>query len=161
MLKRIYINEDACIGCGLCKVYCVAEHSRAKDIIKAHKREVPKPVPRVRIERKADVAFSLQCRHCSEPWCVYSCLTGAMQKDPVTGLVKVDQDKCMGCWTCILACPHGAIVRDQGKKTVAKCDFCPDRDMPACVANCPNEALMVVEENDFVKSGSPDLPGKK
>ncbi len=154
MLKRIYINEDACIGCGLCKVYCVTEHSRSKDVIKAHKREAPKPVPRVRVERKADVAFSFQCRHCDEPWCAYSCLTGAMQKDPVTGQVKVDRDKCMGCWTCILACPHGAIARDPGKKIVAKCDFCPDREMPACVANCPNEALMVVEENDLEKSRS-------
>jgi len=153
MIKRIYINEDVCIGCGLCKVYCTTEHSRSKDIIKAHKREMPKPVTRVRIERKAEVAFSFQCRHCAEPWCVYSCLTGAMQKDPVTGLVKVDQDRCMGCWTCMLACPHGAIARDQGKKIAAKCDFCPDRDVPACVANCPNEALIVIEENGLEKSG--------
>ena len=158
MIKRIYINEDACMGCGLCRVYCATEHSRSKDVIKAHKRETPKALPRVRIERKAEVAFSLQCRHCAEPWCVYSCLTGAMQKDPVTGLVNVDQDKCMGCWTCILACPHGAIARDPGKKIVAKCDFCPDRDVPACVANCPNEALMVVEENGLVKSISQASP---
>jgi len=54
----------------------------------------------------------------------------------------------------ILACPHGAIVRDHGKKIVAKCDFCPGRDVRACVANCPNEALMVVEENDLEKSRS-------
>jgi carbon-monoxide dehydrogenase iron sulfur subunit len=60
----------------------------------------------------------------------------------------------MGCWTCILACPHGAITRDRGKKVVAKCDFCPGRDEPACVANCPNEALMIVEENELEKARS-------
>lgn len=146
-MKRIYINEDVCMGCGLCSVFCTTEHSLSKNIIKAHKKETPLPVPRLRIERKAEVAFSLQCRQCDQPWCVYSCLTGAMQKDPVTGQVTVDQDKCMGCWTCMLACPNGSITREKGRSVVAKCDFCPGRDTPACVANCPNEALMVVEEN--------------
>lgn len=145
-MKRIYINEDACIGCGLCRVYCTTEHSRSKDIIKAHKREEPRPLPRLRVERKAEISFSFQCRHCDEPWCVYSCLTGAMQRDPVTGLVTVDRDRCMGCWTCVLACPHGAITRDPGQKIVAKCDFCPGRETPVCVANCPQEALMIVED---------------
>jgi carbon-monoxide dehydrogenase iron sulfur subunit len=152
-MKKIYINEEACMGCGLCRVFCATEHSRSKDIIRAHKKESPAPVPRLRVERKAEIAFSLQCRQCEEPYCVYSCLTGAMQKDPATGLVNVDPEKCMGCWTCILACPHGAIVRDQGKRIVAKCDFCPGRDVPVCVANCPNEALMVVEEVDLDPAG--------
>jgi anaerobic carbon-monoxide dehydrogenase iron sulfur subunit len=29
---------------------------------------------------------------------------------------------------------------------VGKCDLCPDLDTPACVANCPNEALIIVED---------------
>jgi carbon-monoxide dehydrogenase iron sulfur subunit len=103
-------------------------------------------VPRIRVERKGEISFSLQCRHCDEPWCVYSCLTGAMQKDPTTGIVTVDTQKCMGCWTCILACPSGALTRDNGEKVVAKCDLCPGRDVPACVANCPNEALVFIED---------------
>ena len=144
-MKRIIINEDVCMGCGLCKVYCKAEHSQSKDIIKAFKREFPVPLSRVRVERKNEKSFSLQCRHCDEPWCVYSCLTGAMQKDPITGMVTVDEEKCMGCWTCILACPNGALVRDAYYNVVAKCDLCPEREVPACVAYCPNEALMVVD----------------
>ena len=147
-MKRIHINEGNCIGCGLCRVYCTTEHSRSKDVIKAHKREVPAPLARLRVERRADVAFSAQCRQCDEPWCVYSCLTGAMQRDPVTGLVRVDKERCMGCWTCVLACPNGSITRDLGQKVVAKCDFCPDRDTPACVANCPQEALQIVEDDN-------------
>jgi len=41
-MKRIYIGEDLCMGCGLCKVYCATEHSMSKYIIKAHKRELSK-----------------------------------------------------------------------------------------------------------------------
>lgn len=140
---KIYIKEDACIGCGLCRVYCQTEHSQSKDVIKAFKREKPRPLPRIRVERKGQVSFSVQCRHCTEPWCVYSCLTGAMLRDVAKGIVTLDPEKCIGCWTCILACPYGALTRDLSHKTVAKCDLCPGREIPVCVANCPNEALVL------------------
>ena len=136
------------MGCGLCRVYCQVEHSLSKDILKAFKRESPGPAPRIRIERDGHTCFSVQCRHCDDPVCVYSCLTGAMTRDPVSGAVCVDRDKCMGCWTCILVCPLSAITRDKDRKVVAKCDLCPDREIPACVANCPNEAItLAVEES--------------
>ena len=144
------------MGCGLCQVYCKTQHSVSKDILKAFKKESPRPVSRVRVERKAEVCFSLQCRHCDEPWCVYSCLTGAMHRDAATGMVVADRNKCMGCWTCIVACPNGALTRDFDNKVVAKCDLCPGLDIPACVANCPNEALVFVEEG---KENVPELAG--
>jgi carbon-monoxide dehydrogenase iron sulfur subunit len=150
-LKRIYINMDACMGCGLCGVFCTVQHSRSKDIIKAYKAENPPPVSRLRVERRAEIAFSLQCRQCTEPWCAYYCLTGAMHRDRITGRIVVDQDKCMGCWTCLLACPFGLITREKTRNVVAKCDLCQGSEIPACVANCPNEALMVVEEDQSVE----------
>lgn len=140
-MKRVSIREDVCIGCGICRVYCQAEHSQSKDMIKAFKKESPRPLPLIRVERKEELSFAVQCHHCAEPWCTYCCLTGAMHKDLSTGIVTVDQDKCIGCWTCILACPYGALTRDTKEKVVAKCDLCPGQDIPVCVANCPNEAL--------------------
>ena len=148
-MRKVYIKEDVCIGCGLCRVYCQAEHSQSKDIIKAFKKETPRPLPRIRVESKGEVSFAIQCRHCDEPWCVYSCLTGAMRRDPASGIVTVDTEKCIGCWTCLLVCPYGALVRDEGRKIAAKCDLCPEHEMPVCVANCPNEALVLsVEDGD-------------
>jgi carbon-monoxide dehydrogenase iron sulfur subunit len=64
-----------------------------------------------------------------------------MTKDPKTGEVKHNKEKCMGCWTCIMVCPYGAIKMDKENKVVAKCDLCQDLEEPACVANCPNQAL--------------------
>lgn len=144
-VKRIVFKEDVCMGCGLCTVYCQVEHSRTKDIIKSFKRESPRPLPRSRVERRDELSLFIRCNHCSTPWCVYSCLTGALSKDPGTGMVTVDHEKCIGCWTCILACPYGALTRDMSSHQVIKCDLCPDRAEPACVANCPNEALIYIE----------------
>ncbi len=142
-MNRIYVKQDVCIGCGLCRVYCQVEHSQSKDIIKAFKREWRRPLPRVRLERHLEVSFPVQCHHCDEPWCVYYCLTGAMNKDSIDGKVTVDAQKCVGCWTCILACPYGALGRDHGNKTVVKCDLCPEQEIPTCVIKCPNEALVL------------------
>jgi carbon-monoxide dehydrogenase iron sulfur subunit len=142
-MRRVYIKEEVCIGCGLCEVYCQVEHSQSKDLVKAFKKETPRALPRVRVERNVEISFPIQCRHCSEPWCVYSCLTGAMHKERTSDKVTVDTEKCSGCWTCIAACPYGALSRDLNSKTVINCDLCPGRDVPACVINCPNEALVL------------------
>jgi carbon-monoxide dehydrogenase iron sulfur subunit len=147
-MRKVWVREEVCMGCGLCQVYCQTEHSRSKDIIKAFKRESPRPLSRIRVERNGAVCFSIQCRHCEEPWCVYACLTGAMRRDPSSGTITVDPEKCIGCWTCLLVCPYGALARDDSRKIVAKCDLCPDHDVPVCVANCPNEALVLSLEGE-------------
>lgn len=144
-MKRVYVKEEVCMGCRLCEVHCRLEHSRSRDIIKAFTRESPRPVSRVRVESRHPVSFSVRCQHCEHPACVYSCLAGAISRDPETGAVVVDEERCAGCWTCLLACPFGAIMRDTARGRTAKCDLCPGADTPACVANCPNEALSYEE----------------
>jgi len=144
-MKRIYIKEQVCIGCHLCEVYCQVEHSQTKDLIKTFKRESPRPLPRVSIEERKPVSFSVRCQHCDEPPCVYACLTGALHRDAGSGVVTVDEERCIGCWTCILVCPFGAIRQDRHRRMIVKCDLCSGKDEPACVTNCPNEALVYVE----------------
>lgn len=145
-MKRILVREEVCMGCGLCEVHCLVQHSKSKDIIKAYKKEYPKPLSRVRVEISKPSSFAVQCRHCEDPPCVVACLSGAMHVDEETGLVVHDAEKCMGCWTCIMVCPYSAVKMDvSGRRVIAKCDFCPDLDVPACVANCPNEALVYRE----------------
>jgi carbon-monoxide dehydrogenase iron sulfur subunit len=140
------IEEEACIGCGLCEIHCFTQHSKSKDIIKAYKKEYPRPAIRISLEISKPISFAVQCRHCENPPCVMSCLSGAMHIDNRTGQVLHDSEKCIGCWTCIMVCSYGAVVKDaSGRKIVAKCDLCPDIDIPACVANCPNEALRYEE----------------
>ncbi len=143
-MKRVYVKERACIGCHLCEVYCQIAHSQSKDMIKAFKKE-PRPLPRLRIDEHGSVSFSVRCQHCDEAPCIDACLTGALSRDPESGMVMIDNDKCAGCWTCLLVCPFCAISQDRVNKKALKCDLCQGEESPACVANCPNEALAYVE----------------
>ena len=144
-MKRIFANEEVCMGCGLCEVYCTVEHSASKDIVKAFNKEKPRALSRVRLEVNKPVSFAIQCRHCEDAPCVTACLSGAMTKDEETGLVTHNKEKCMGCWTCIMVCPYGALRMDVDGKVVAKCDLCMNKETPSCVANCPNGALICKE----------------
>ena len=148
MTKKIVANPNACMGCGLCEVSCTVQHSKSKDIIKTYNKESPRPISRVRLEMSKPVSFAIQCRHCENAPCVQACLTGAMQKDPQTGLVTHNPEKCMGCWTCVMICPFGAIKMDNQNRIIAKCDRCLELETPACVANCPNGGLEIKEVSD-------------
>ena len=57
-------------------------------------------------------------------------------------MVSVDTSKCIGCMTCLAVCPLGCIKT--GTYAV-KCDLCKGEDMPACVKNCPNKALVYMD----------------
>ncbi len=146
-MKRIYIKEEYCIGCRLCEIHCLVQHSKSKKIIKAFKKEFPRALPRVLVEEKGYLSFAIQCRHCEEAPCIEACITGAMYRDKTTGTVLCDEDRCVGCWMCIMVCPLGVIKRNLEKNKIAsKCDLCQGEEIPVCVANCPNEAL---ELRDF------------
>ncbi len=147
-MKRIYIQEEYCIGCRLCEIYCQVKHSKSKKIIKTFKEEKSDIIPRLIVEEIGYNSFAIQCRHCQDAPCVEACISGAMQKNKNTGAVVCDENKCVGCWSCIMACPYGVIKRDISEKKVAsKCDLCIDEEVPVCVKNCPNEALKFMEKD--------------
>ncbi len=147
-MKKIYIQEEYCIGCRLCEIYCQVKHSKSKKIIKAFREEKHDILSRVLVEEIGYNSFAIQCRHCEDAPCVDACISGAMQKNKNTGVVICDGDKCVGCWSCIMVCPYGVIRRDvSSRKVASKCDLCVDEDIPECVKNCPNEALKFVEKD--------------
>jgi len=147
-MRRVYIKEEVCIGCHLCEVYCQLQHAQSTDLIKAFKRESARPLSRLRVEERGVVSFSVRCQQCDEAPCVQACITGALSRDPDSGVVDVDEERCIGCWTCLLVCPLGAIRQDAIQKRALKCDLCQGEEIPACVANCPNEALVYLEVQD-------------
>ena len=145
-MKRITIYEEYCISCRLCEIHCLVQHSRSKKIIKAFREERDTILPGVQVEQSGYVSFALQCRHCDDAPCIAACMTGAMRRDPQTGAVLCDREQCVGCWMCIMVCPVGAIRRGPDDQAASKCDLCMGADIPACVAHCPNEAL-IYEDN--------------
>ena len=110
-MKRIVAHEEHCIGCRLCEIHCLVQHSRSRKIIKAFRTERDAIVPGVKVEESGIVSFALQCRHCDDAPCIEACMTGAMHRDAETGAVLCDTDRCVGCWMCIMVCPVGAVAR--------------------------------------------------
>ncbi len=146
-MDKILIKEEYCMGCRLCEVYCLVQHSKTKNIIKAYKGEYPKPVSRIIVEEKGYVSFALQCRHCEDAPCLDACMSGAMYRDEKTNAVLCDEKKCVACWMCVMTCPFGVISRNiDDKKIASKCDLCANEEEPVCVKNCPNEAIVMVRE---------------
>ena len=153
-MKQIYVNEEFCIGCRLCEIHCSVQHSRSKKIIKAFREEAPRAMARVLVEEEGPLSFAMQCRHCEDAPCIEACMVGAMRRDEETGTVLCVEDRCVGCWMCVMVCPFGAIQRNLvGNKAASKCDLCYGEDMPACVAHCPNEALTFVDAQVMEEEG--------
>ena len=141
-MKRVYVNEQWCLGCHLCEYNCAFANSGETDMVKALK---DKPIyPRVHIEQSGDITYAVSCRHCKDPLCVKSCIAGAISKQD--GVVKIDKTKCVGCLTCVLVCPYGA-VRQGETGAASKCELCLENSCgePACVKGCPNNAIVYEE----------------
>ena len=147
-MKRIIAREEYCIGCRLCEIRCLVQHSKSKKIIKAFRAERDSVVPGIRVEQSGYVSFALQCRHCDDAPCIEACITGAMHRDPKTGAVLCDTDRCVGCWTCVMVCPVGAVRPGSEQHVASKCDLCIGQGRPVCVENCPNEAIILVDDGD-------------
>jgi carbon-monoxide dehydrogenase iron sulfur subunit len=142
MMKRVYVNEEWCLGCHLCEYHCAFANSGKSSMAKALKNL--KINPRVCVESRENISFAVACRHCDDPLCVKACIAGALSV--AEGLVTVDTDKCVSCHSCVLVCPFGAIM-PSANGPMQKCELCAQTSggQPACVAGCPNNAIIFEE----------------
>ena len=141
-MKRVYVNEQWCLGCHLCEYNCAFANSGQTNVVKALKGK--SIFPRIHVEGEDKITFAVSCRHCEDPMCVKSCISGALSKKD--GTVCIDRNKCVGCLTCILVCPYGAMSQD-ANGAVQKCELCMGNTCgePACVKGCPNKAIVYEE----------------
>ena len=142
-MKRIYVNEKWCLGCHLCEYNCAFANSDLDDMTKLKGVKIN---PRIKIEENNSINFAVSCRHCDDPICVKSCITGALSVND--GVICIDNEKCVGCYTCVLACPFGAVMpTEDGHGVAQKCELCTKNSnkTPACVEGCPNRAIVFEE----------------
>ena len=100
--------------------------------------------PNIRIEERGDISFAVSCRHCDVPLCVKGCISGALTQQD--GVISINREKCVGCYTCVLSCPYGAIM-PSAEGAMQKCELClkTKEGVPQCVKHCPNGAIVYEE----------------
>jgi Fe-S-cluster-containing dehydrogenase component/formate-dependent nitrite reductase membrane component NrfD len=141
------IDQDSCIGCHACTVACKSEH------------DVPLGVNRTWVkyiesgefpdtQRKFSV---MRCNHCEDAPCVAVCPTTSLFKRS-DGIVDFDSQACIGCKSCMNACPYDAIYIDPDTDTAAKCNYCAHKvDVglePSCVSVCPTQSIIAGDMDD-------------
>jgi len=150
----ILYDSTLCVGCRECEKACAArwklpynDKIGAEEQISAHKLTA--------VQSRGDHFSRRLCMHCDEPTCVSVCLVGAFQKTAL-GPVIYNQDKCIGCRYCMLACPFKVPVYEWSSRLprVRKCDMCFDRlragKPTACAEACPTGATACGERNQLI-----------
>ncbi len=135
------IDNRKCIGCHACTVACKSEH----DVAIGVNRTWVKYVEKGEYPNTRRLFSVMRCNHCEDAPCVEICPVEALHiRDD--GIVDFDNRRCIGCKSCMQACPYNALYIDPVTHTAAKCNYCAHRiDIglePACVNVCPEHAII-------------------
>lgn len=142
------IDQDRCVGCRTCMAACKMEHNVPAKVfrMKVFNQEGRITNDRVTTKNgKYQLSWTpVPCMQCREPACVEECPANAITKRD-DGVVYIDQDKCIGCETCLSACPYGVPEMMEQYGVADKCDMCRHRidtgKNPICVDVCPSRAI--------------------
>lgn len=152
----LLVDVSKCTGCRGCQVACKQWNNLPAGKTKfSGSYENPVTITGINwtkvkfIESETDgkVKFlfrKMQCMHCTEASCVAVCAAGAISRLD-NGQVVINEDKCIGCKNCVVACPFGSIGFDEERGVSRKCWGCQDRVengmTPACAKTCPAGAI--------------------
>lgn len=135
------IDNRKCIGCHACTVACKSEHDVPIGVNRTFVKQVEKGV----FPDTQRMFSVLRCNHCEDAPCVTICPVTALYTRE-DGIVDFNNNRCIGCKSCMQACPYDALYIDPETSTAAKCNYCAHRvDIglePACVNICPEEAII-------------------
>jgi Fe-S-cluster-containing dehydrogenase component len=142
----IYTDPASCVACHACEIACKVKNqvpagaSLGKIVVLGPKLMNGQPMMS---------SLFVPCFHCEDAWCLNACPVNAIRKRNKDGLVYILRELCVGCKSCILACPWHIPQWDAAAGKAMKCDLCMDRIdeglEPACVAVCPTDALQFGE----------------
>ncbi|MBI5905381.1 MAG: 4Fe-4S dicluster domain-containing protein [Deltaproteobacteria bacterium] len=143
-MRRVVYDPLKCAACKSCEIQCSVSHSLSKDLLSAVS-ESPPSLPRVAVAWTPGMNVPLKCAHCETAPCMLGCPVGAIRRDAGSDTVQIDDSRCIGCFSCVLVCPYGAVRLSFDRKRAYKCDGCVERlragEEPACASSCPTHAL--------------------
>ena len=141
------IDQRRCIGCHACTVACKEENRVPLGAF----RTWVKYIERGAFPNTRRYFSVLRCNHCDAAPCVTICPTVALYRRD-DGIIDFDGGRCIGCKSCMQACPYDALYIDPDTSTAAKCNYCAHRIEvglePACVIVCPERAIIAGDLDD-------------
>jgi len=183
----VIVDLTRCVGCRSCEAACNKEQGLPEPEVPFDDFSVFDYMHHGEKRRTDETAYTIvnrynppeidhplfrkvQCNHCNEPACLTSCFVNAYTKTP-EGAVIYNPKVCVGCRTCMVACPFYIPTFKYSsafKPRIMKCIFCYDTRLkngkpPACVEACPQEALTFGRREDVLKIGKQRIrenPGK-
>lgn len=173
MQYGMVIDTQRCYGCNACAIACKLNNNLPNNVwwnTVLTEGGATRDTASGEWPDNAMRFFPKACQHCRKPLCVASCPTGASQKGE-DGIVFIDQELCIGCGTCLTACPYEVrtIMQDESEyhQEVAlgqwdapehkagkaeKCTLCSNLlgrgKEPACVRACSMHARIFGDLDD-------------
>lgn len=137
MLKSLNIDPEKCTGCVQCELACSYENEGVFNPSKS----------RIKVFKFHDEGrfVPYTCTQCAEAWCMQACPVDAISLNQMTGAKEINNDLCVGCKVCTIACPFGTVNYNADNGKVIKCDLCGGD--PECAKACPTDAITYVDAN--------------
>ena len=135
MSKVLYVDHQKCTGCQLCELVCAVSHDGISNPTRS----------RIRVVKweAEGLYIPMTCQQCEDAPCLNVCPVKAISRNEELGRVAVDYDVCIGCRSCVSACPFGAMSYNSTDRKVLKCDHCDGA--PQCVRFCEVKAVDYIE----------------
>jgi len=132
---QILANHEKCVGCCLCELVCSFHHEGV----------FQPSLSRITVvsDKEKSIDIPVTCHNCEKAPCKAVCPQRAIYRDDKTSAIIVDESLCIGCLSCLEACPFGAPTYIPSRGVVAICDQCGGS--PECVKICPTGALQYVD----------------
>lgn len=149
MNQFIVADAEKCIGCRTCELACALAHTNGQ------KLQPQNFMPYLKIVKTFNTSVPVVCHQCENAPCANVCPHDAIVRSE--GYWEVIQSRCIGCKSCVVACPFGAInvvVTETKERELyseaLKCDLCSGQTAgPACINVCPTDALALVGDSDL------------
>ena len=162
----VLVDLTRCVGCQSCTEACAETWDLPEpdldaidgDKIRNTSTEQWTLINRFEVDDE-EIFVKKQCMHCNQPACAAACPTKALYKTE-EGPVIWREDKCMGCRFCMISCPFEIpkFEYDKAVPKIQKCRMCFEKlqegEQPACVEECPEEALMFGTRRELIEEAN-------
>jgi Fe-S-cluster-containing dehydrogenase component len=154
--KYILADVKKCLGCRCCEQACADANGNRPywDLLESG---IPLS-PNINIlyiflkDKNYPIMAQSVCRQCEDAPCVKICPVKAISVNP-DGIKVIDKRRCIGCHSCSIVCPFGAVYIPDKHAVATKCTLCIERKgaegQPACIEACPNGALKLVNTKEI------------